>query len=423
MKFRFTALIAIVAAGLVLQASGLFAEETSHDPKSLGYIKGFSWGWTGWRGSYAAPEAEESLGKLADTGTEWVCIAFAPNMQTFDTPEFLFGDANPDMITDAELRRTIDVARAKGLKPMLKPVVNSADDVWRAWIRFFRPITAEERAAGITGEHDPYGESPKFREGEVKDLAKWDQWWDDYTNYIVHYAKIAEEKQVPVLCLGCEMNSTEEFADKWRNLIAKVRDVYHGQITYDVNHGNEEKVAWFDALDFISLSAYYPIPGADGQVKETPSAETTSVEEIRAAMLPVRDHLAKVSAKWGKPILFIEAGVTPVRGCAGRLGCMLTNVRIGRTTSRSKRISIRRCSKRFRTSRGLWVGVGGTGRPSFTTNRLPPTIAASVFTARRRRGCSASGMRSREVWQRRSERRSRTKNAGPGRLTARPCDH
>jgi Glycoside Hydrolase Family 113 len=316
MKFRFTALIAIVAVGLVLKASGLFAEETSHDPKSLGYIKGYSWGWTGWRGSYAAPEAEESLGKLADTGTEWVCIAFAPNMQTFDTPEFLFGDANPDMITDAELRRTFDVARAKGLKPMLKPVVNSADDVWRAWIRFFRPITAEERAAGITGEHDPYGESPKFREGEVKDLAKWDQWWDDYTNYIVHYAKIAEEKQVPVLCLGCEMNSTEEFADKWRNLIAKVRDVYHGQITYDVNHGNEEKVAWFDALDFISLSAYYPIPGADGQVKETPSAETTSVEEIRAAMVPVRDHLAKVSAKWGKPILFIEAGVTPVRGCA-----------------------------------------------------------------------------------------------------------
>jgi hypothetical protein len=220
------------------------------------------------------------------------------------------------MITDDELRHAVDVSRAKGLEVMFKPVVNSADDVWRAWIRFYRPVTEEEKAQGITGEFDPYGETPGMREGEVKDLAKWNQWWEDYTNYIVHYATIAQEKQVPVLCLGCEMNSTEEFEDKWRNLIAKVRGVYHGQITYDVNHGNEEKVKWLDDLDFISLSAYYPIPGADGQLVETPSDSTTSVEEIRAAMLPVREHLAKVSAKWDKPILFIEAGVTPVRGCA-----------------------------------------------------------------------------------------------------------
>ena len=140
----------------------------------------------------------------------------APNMKSYDSPEIVFGDANPEMITDEELRQAIDTARAKGMKPMLKPVVNSADDVWRAWIRFYRPVTDEEKAAGITGEMDPWGEEPKMREGEVKDLAKWDQWWEDFTNYIVHYAKIAEEKQVPALCLGCEMNSTEEFEEKWR---------------------------------------------------------------------------------------------------------------------------------------------------------------------------------------------------------------
>ena len=316
MKLRPVALAAVVVMLLVARSTSLFAEEAKQDPKSLGFIKGFSWGWVGSRGEYAAPAAAESLQKLADTGTEWVCIAFAPNMKTYDTPEFLFADANPNMITDDELRHAIDVARAKGLRPILKPVVNSADDVWRAWIRFYRPVTAAEKAKGITGEMDPWGEVPKMREGEVKDLAKWDQWWDDYTNYIVHYAKIAEEKQVPILCLGCEMNSTEEFEDKWRNLIAKVRDVYHGQITYDVNHGGEDKVKWFDALDFISISAYHGIPHADGRPLESPTEKTTSLEEIRAAMKPIREHLAEVSAKWNKPILFIEAGVTPVRGCA-----------------------------------------------------------------------------------------------------------
>jgi hypothetical protein len=237
-------------------------------------------------------------------------------MKTYDTPEILYSAANPRMITDEELRHVVDVAREKGLRVIFKPVVNSADDVWRAWIRFFRPITHEERASGITGEFDPWGETPQMREGMVKDLAKWDQWWNDYTNYIVHYAKIAEEKQVPILCIGCEMNSTEEFEDKWRSLIAKVRGVYGGLITYDVNHGNEDKVKWFDDLDFISLSAYHAIPHADGRPLESPTETTTSLEELRAAMKPIRERLATVSAKWNKPILFIEAGVTPVRGCA-----------------------------------------------------------------------------------------------------------
>jgi len=316
MKLRPFALAAIAVPLVILHSATLLAEGAKQDPKSLGFIKGHSWGWAGSRGEYAAPAAAESLQKLADTGTEWVCFAFAPNMKSYDSPEILFADANPNMITDDELRQTIDAARAKGMKPILKPVVNSADDVWRAWIRFYRPVTDAERAAGTTGEFDPWGEEPKMREGEVKDLAKWDQWWEDYTDYIVHYAKIAEEKQVPILCLGCEMNSTEEFEAKWRNLIAQVRGVYHGQITYDVNHGNEDKVKWFDDLDFISLSAYYPVPHADGRPLESPTDTTTTVEEIRAAMVPVREQLAKISAKWKKPILFIETGVTPVRGCA-----------------------------------------------------------------------------------------------------------
>ena len=300
---------------LALASTRLWAKEAK-DPKSLGFIKGISWGWVGSRGDYGSPAATESLQKLADTGSDWVCIAFAPNMKTYDTPEILFSDANPNMITDAELRHAIDVAREKGLQVMLKPVVNSADDVWRAWIRFYRPVTEEEQAQGITGEFDPWGEVPKMREGEVKDLAKWDQWWNDYANYIVHYAKIAEEEKVPILCLGCEMNSTEEFEDQWRKLIARVRDVYHGQITYDVNHGNEEKVKWLDDLDFISISAYHAIPRSDGQPLEAPTETTTSLEEIRTAMAPIREQLARVSVKWNKPILFIEAGVTPVRGCA-----------------------------------------------------------------------------------------------------------
>ncbi len=83
MKLRPFALAAVAALLLVAHSAPLFAEEAKPDPKSLGFIKGFSWGWVGSRGEYAAPAAAESLQKLADTGTEWVCIAFAPNMTTY----------------------------------------------------------------------------------------------------------------------------------------------------------------------------------------------------------------------------------------------------------------------------------------------------------------------------------------------------
>jgi hypothetical protein len=288
------------------------------DPASLGFIKGMSWGWVGRRGDYASPAAADSMKKLAETGTRWVCIAFAPDLKTYDTPEFKFADDNLTMATDDEIRHAVELARANGLKVMFKPVVNCSDDTWRAWIRFYRPVTDAEKSQGITGEFDPWGEKPQQRDGMVRDMEKWNQWWSNFDAYILHYAKLAEELHVPVFCLGCEMNSTEEFDDHWRSLIARVREVYHGLITYDVNHDGEEKVHWFDSIDFISISAYHPIPFADGRPIEDAAKQTeaTPTAEIVAAMRPIKERLAKVSAKWGKPILFIEAGVTPVRGCA-----------------------------------------------------------------------------------------------------------
>ena len=114
MKLRWFLLAVAVLMAFGPHLSRLRAEPVKQDPASLGFIKGFSWGWVGSRGEYAAPAATESLEKLADTGTEWVCIAFGPNMKSYDTPEILYGDANPRMITDDELRHAIDVARARG---------------------------------------------------------------------------------------------------------------------------------------------------------------------------------------------------------------------------------------------------------------------------------------------------------------------
>jgi hypothetical protein len=311
-----TSLLAIVSTFLCCSMGTAPVAADGPELKSPGFVKGFSWGWVGRRGEYASPAAADSMKKLAETGAEYVCIAFSTEQRTHESPDFTWGDGNRRMVSDDEIRHAIDLARDNGLRVILKPVVNCDDQVWRAWIRFYRPVTDEERAQGITGEFDPWGEEPRRRDGYVKDMAKWETWWQNFGGFLIHYAHIAAEKEVEAVCLGCEMNSTEEFEARWRDLIARVRDVYGGQITYDVNHGREREVAWWDAVDFISTSAYYPVPPPQGVAVEEAILKTTSKSDIVAELERVKDELTAVSAKWQKPILFIETGVTNVRGCA-----------------------------------------------------------------------------------------------------------
>lgn len=308
------AFILITLACTPASADPLAAKE--RDATRLGFIKGYSWGWVGHRGEYDSPEAAESMQKLADTGTEWVCIAFSTNMRTADDPEFTWSDDYRRMVTDDEICHAIDLARASGLKVILKPVVNIDDGTWRAWIKFFRPVTPEEAAAGVEGIDDPWGDESVYLAGQTQDLAKWDRWWANFNGFVTHYAQIAEEKEVELFCLGCEMNSTEQFEDRWRALIIDVRSVYHGLVTYDINHGREHDLPWWDAVDLISISGYYGIAPANGRTEEEAVRETTPKEEIVAELRRVRESLAEVSAKWGKPVLMIETGCTNVRGCA-----------------------------------------------------------------------------------------------------------
>jgi hypothetical protein len=310
--------LAAVAASLVANPS---LGDDSNSPTLPKFIKGYTWGWVGSRGQYGGPGAANSMKQLADTGTQWVCIAFGASMKTFDTPEIRWGEANPNMVTDDEICHAIDLARKNGMKVILKPVVNPDDNVWRAQIKFSKPAAvADQKSSTDDATKSASVDSSKARSvtaaAPMKDLEKWNRWWQSYSAFILHYAKLAEEKHVPIYCLGCEMKSTEEFEDQWRKLIADVRKVYSGLLTYDVNHDSENNVHWWDAVDFISVSAYYAIRPSNDRPLEDAVKQTTPVDEIVAGLQRVKKQLSQISAKWHKPILFIETGVLNVRGFA-----------------------------------------------------------------------------------------------------------
>jgi hypothetical protein len=265
----------------------------THSP--TGFIKGHSWGFPGRRGDYLGDAPAESMTKMADTGANWVCICFAGEMEKPNEPKIFWADSNPGMVTDDEIRRAISLARQNNLKVILKPMVEVRDGTWRAWIKF------------------------ETEEGK-DDKRAWDKWWADFRQFLLHYAKIAEQMNCEVFSLGCEMGSTEKHEDRWRSLIAKIRKVYSGAITYDTNHGEETRLKWWDAIDIISISGYYPIgtgkiPLAVEDPNTVPPSENT-VESLKLSWKPIRERLRRISKKHDRPILLIEIGVCSARNCS-----------------------------------------------------------------------------------------------------------
>lgn len=288
-----------LASGVLCLASCVKAEEVnqpakfSHTHSETGFIKGHSWGWVGLKGQYLGDAPAESMKKMTETGANWICISFAGYMNDANTPSISWGDNEPCMVTDAEIRRSIELARQNKLKIILKPTVNCKDGTWRGYIDF-------RTADGKT------------------DTAAWDKWWDDFGRFLLHYAKIAEETKCDMLCLGCEMSTTERFKDRWRSLIADIRKEYKGAITYNANHGNEDKVQWWDAVDIIGMSGYYPVGTDDvGKAMQDLSKvppENSTVDALKKRWAPIKQKLRYVSKRFDRPVFFIEIGVCSARG-------------------------------------------------------------------------------------------------------------
>ncbi len=168
------------------------------------------------------------------------------------------------MPTDEELKKLIVYANEIGLRVILKPFLNCRNGTWRAHINFF--------------------------DIDVVCEPKWSNWFASYTEYMVHYAKIAEQTGCEMLVIGCEMVQAQRRDREWREVVAEVKKVYRGLITYNTDKYQEEHVTWWDAVDVISSSGYYPINDWEAQL----------------------DRIEKVVKKEGKPFFFAENGCMSV---------------------------------------------------------------------------------------------------------------
>jgi hypothetical protein len=174
---------------------------------------------------------------------------------------------------DGYLSEMIRQSRARGFSVMLRPLIDEGNlqPGWRGSIAPTNPTA----------------------------------WFASYDSLIVMYAQLAQATGASVLAVGSELNSIETYLSAWDNLIAQIRQVFAGQVTYSFNWGTSFATALWPQLDFVSIDGYFPL---DHTPIQATAAEMTVDWQRWVTVMKQAD------LRYGKPIVISELGVAPKTG-------------------------------------------------------------------------------------------------------------
>ena len=230
----------------------------------LPFFKGVTVSCQTWGYEWQTPEMARTLDELQSLGAN--SFAIHPYARIMNDGHIRF------RVIDNERHITVplDWARERGMSVMLVPHIAywGSKFSWRGEIDFAR---AEE----------------------------WENFFTDYETWIVAMARIAQAHQAAVFCVGLEFTHAQQFPERWLKIIAAVRAVYFGKLTYGANWNEYETVKFWDALDYIGVLAYFPLC----QEPNPSAARLDAAWEKRSA------ELERFSKRNGdKQFLFVEIG-------------------------------------------------------------------------------------------------------------------
>lgn len=223
------------------------------------------------RGGYGGEPAREQLQKIKELGGNWIAINDHAWMGSVNEPALRFGRAGRS--PEGNTLQQIKDAHAAGLKILIKPHI---------WSRDFHGNNKWHGDIRMTSEAD------------------WDAFFASYTSYLLENARLAQEGGADAFCVGVEYEGTVDQEARWRKLITDVRGVYKGPICYSAAFLEWQKINWWDAVDVISITAYWPVA----------TTENPTDDEIRAAWDKIYAELDPFAAKWNKGIVLGELGYT-----------------------------------------------------------------------------------------------------------------
>ncbi len=212
---------------------------------------------------------DSTVQSIRDMHANWVCLmpfAFVENIHDvnihYNSERQWHGE------TIEGIKETMDAFKKKGVHVMLKP------QLWVGWGSFTGDI-------------------------EMQTEANWDSLEQDYSHYILDFAKVAESENCDMLCIGTELNKFVVARPAyWNNLIDSIRKIYKGKLTYAENWDAYSKVPFWKKLDFIGINAYFPLS----------DEKNVSLKPLENSWEKYIKKLSDFSSSQERKILFTEYG-------------------------------------------------------------------------------------------------------------------
>ncbi len=219
---------------------------------------------------YGSDECRKQLDALREMGCNWISITGFAYMPDVNSPGLRFGGDRS--MRENDFAQTVKDAHDRQIKVMIKP---------HLWSRQF-------------GE----GKSPT--DVKMSSEADWDAWFDAYGRYVVQQAKMAQDAGADGFCVGVELQGTSTQTARWKALIADVRKVFKGELTYAAAFEEWHQIEFWGDLDCVGINAYFKLADV-----ESPDEAT-----IRSGWDNVYARLDVFAQRIGKPICFTEIGYT-----------------------------------------------------------------------------------------------------------------
>ncbi|MDQ3118632.1 MAG: hypothetical protein M3Q89_03545, partial [Verrucomicrobiota bacterium] len=230
----------------------------------LPFLKGVTVSCQSWGREWQTPVMAQTLDELQSLGAN--SFAIHPYARIANDGHVRFRTIEEHR----HITQPLDWARERGLSAMVIPHIAywGSKFSWRGEINFER---AEE----------------------------WDNFFADYEMWIVEMARVAQAHNAAIFCVGLEFTHAQKFTGRWLKIIAAVRAVYFGKLTYGANWNEYEDVTFWDALDYIGVLAYFPLT----------KATNPDAAELAAGWRKRCTELGRFSARnGGKQFLFVEIG-------------------------------------------------------------------------------------------------------------------
>jgi hypothetical protein len=221
--------------------------------------------WPIHRSQGCVSEAKAVLREIADLGADTVLISNAGYQDDAKSATVVI---NPAVTPSREQWLEIfSIAHENGLRVILMPIVLLSNPRGNEWREAIAP-------------------------------PNWDDWFAQYQGFLLHFTRIAAEGKVEMFMVGSELVSTERFTDRWRRLIAEVRRVFPGKLSYSANWDHYKVVKFWDDLDLVGMSSYYKLS----------SQANPSLDGLVEAWRPIKQGLIEWQETVKKPLLFTEVG-------------------------------------------------------------------------------------------------------------------